>query len=165
MERILVSACLTGAKVRYDGADNYCDNIIFNKWIAEGRIVTVCPEVASGCSVPRPPVEVSGADGGAGVFKGTAKILTKDKVDISDMFITGAEIALNLAIRENIKIAVLKSRSPSCGSLKIYDGSFSNTIVDGDGVTVSLLRQNKIEVYTEKEISLAVEKLRILEGL
>ncbi len=165
MEKILVSACLVGAKVRYDGADNWCDNTIIGKWIAQGRVVTVCPEVASGCPVPRPPVEIVGEQGGAGVFKGMSRILTQEKVDLSYMFVKGAEIALNLALQENIRIAVLKSRSPSCGSSKIYDGSFSGAIVEGDGVTVSLLRQNRIEIYTEEEIFQAAERLKIIENL
>jgi uncharacterized protein YbbK (DUF523 family) len=163
MEKILVSACLVGAKVRYDGADNWCDNMVFSKWLAEGRIVMVCPEVVSGCLIPRPPVEIVGTGGGAGVLKGTSRVLTKDDVDISDMFISGARITLELVLQENIRIAILKSKSPSCGSTKIYDGSFSNTIVDGDGVTVSLLRQEGIEVYSEEEISMVDERLKTLE--
>lgn len=158
-----MSACLVGAKVRYDGADNWCDNMVFCKWLVEGRIVMVCPEVVSGCLIPRPPVEIVGRGGGAGVFKGTSRVLTKDDVDISNMFISGAKNALDLVLQENIRIAILKSKSPSCGSSKIYDGSFSNSIIDGDGVTVSLLRQKGIEVYNEEEIFFVAERLKTLE--
>ena len=70
MEKILVSACLAGARVRYDGADNYCDNSTFLKLLSKGRIITICPEVASGCSIPRAPVEIVGTNSGAGVFNG-----------------------------------------------------------------------------------------------
>lgn len=124
----------------------------------------ICPEVASGCLIPRPPVEIVGSGGGAGVFKGTSRVLTEDNKDISDMFISGAEIALDLILHENIKIAVLKSKSPSCGSSKIYDGSFSNTLVNGTGVTVSLLVSKGVEVYSEKEISKVAQRLKILEA-
>ncbi|MCP4763485.1 MAG: DUF523 domain-containing protein [archaeon] len=165
MEKILVSACLVGAKVRYDGADNYCSNTVFCKWLSEGRVVMVCPEIASGCSVPRPPVEIFGTNSGEGVFHGTSKAMTKDGTDVSEIFTLGAKIALDLAIKNNIKIAIFKSKSPSCGSSKIYDGSFTKTIIDGNGVTVSLLRQNGIEVYSEKEISKVDERLKIFENL
>ncbi len=164
MEKILVSACLAGAKVRYDGADNYCDNMVFCRWLSEGRFVMVCPEVASGCSIPRPPVEIIGINNGAGVFNGTSKAMTKDGTDVSDMFISGARIALDLALQNNIRIAIFKSNSPSCGSSKIYDGNFTKTMVNGHGVTISLLRQNGIEVYSEKEISKVVEHLKILKN-
>ncbi|MCK5096584.1 MAG: DUF523 domain-containing protein, partial [Desulfobacteraceae bacterium] len=116
MEKILVSACLVGGKVRYDGADNWCDNMDFCKWLAEGRLVMVCPEVASGCPVPRSPVEIVGTNGGAGVLHGTSKVMTNNDVDISDMFISGARITLELVLQEDIRIAILKSKSPSCGS-------------------------------------------------
>ncbi len=78
MEKILVSACLAGARVRYDGADNYCDNSTFLKLFREGRIITICPEVASGCSVPRPPVEIVGTNSGVGVFNGTSRVMLKE---------------------------------------------------------------------------------------
>ncbi len=165
MEKILVSACLVGAKVRYDGAANYCDSIVFCKWLSKGRIVLVCPEVASGCSIPRPPVEIIGTNNGAGVFDGTSKVMTKDGTNVSEIFISGAKIALDLALQNNIKIAIFKNKSPSCGSSKIYDGNFTKTIVDGDGVTAYLLRQNGIEVYSEKDISIVVERLKIFENL
>jgi uncharacterized protein YbbK (DUF523 family) len=165
MEKILVSACLVGVKVRYDGADNYCNNTVFCKWLSEGRIIMVCPEVASGSSIPRSPVEIIGTNNGAGVFDGTSKAMTKDGTDVSEMFISGAKIALDLALQNNIKIAIFKIKSPSCGSSKIYDGTFNKTIVDGDGVTVSLLKQNGIEVYSEEEIPMVVECLEILENL
>lgn len=164
MEKIVVSACLVGAKVRYDGADNYCDNMVFCKWLAEGRMVTVCPEFASGCSVPRPPVEIVGINSGAGVFNGTSQVMTKGGIDVSDMFISGAKTALNLVLQNSIKIGILKNKSPSCGCSKVYDGSFSKIVIDGDGVTASLLKQEGIEVYSEDEIYKVVERLKILEN-
>ena len=165
MEKILVSACLVGARVRYDGADNYCDNSTFVKLLSKGRIITFCPEVASGCSVPRPPVEIVGTNSGAGVFNGTSRAMTKDGTDVSDMFISGAEIALDLVLKNNIKIAILKSRSPSCGSSEIYDGSFSRTVIDGYGVTTYFLKQKGIEVYSEEEIPMVAERIKMLENL
>ncbi len=165
MEKILVSACLAGARVRYDGSDNYCDNSTFFKLLSKGRIITICPEVASGCSIPRPPVEIVGTNSGAGVFNGTSRAMTKDGTDVSDMFISGAEIAFDLVLKNNIKIAILKSKSPSCGSSGIYDGSFSRTVIDGYGVTTYFLKQKGIEVYSEKEIPMVAERIKMLENL
>jgi uncharacterized protein YbbK (DUF523 family) len=165
MEKILVSACLVGARVRYDGADNYCDNSTFIKLLSEGRIITICPEVASGCSIPRPPVEIVGTNSGAGVFNGTSKAMTKDGTDVSDMFISGAKITFNLVLQNNINIAILKSKSPSCGSSGIYDGSFNGTLIDGYGVTTYFLKQKGIEVYSEEEIPMVAERIKMLENL
>ena len=78
MEKILVGACLAGVRVRYDCADNYCDNSTFLKLFREGRIITICPDVASGCSVPRPPVEIVGTNSGVGVFNGTSRVMLKE---------------------------------------------------------------------------------------
>jgi uncharacterized protein YbbK (DUF523 family) len=164
MEKILVSACLVGDKVRYDSSDNYCDNVTLHKWISEGRVVAVCPEVASGLSIPRPPVEIAGPKGGAGVFERISRVLTKEGKDVSGMYIKGAEIALDLSLQENIRIAILKAKSPSCGSSKIYDGCFNGTTVEGDGVTASLLKQKGVEVYTEEEISVVADRLKVMEG-
>lgn len=163
--KILVSACLLGDKVRYDGSDNSYNNEILNQWVDENRIVKICPEVSGGCSIPRPPAEIKGIEGGTGVLKGISKVMTKKGVDVSDLFIQGAKIALELALQENIKIAVLKSRSPSCGCCKIYDGSFTGKLVKGEGVTAYLLRKNGLEVYTEEDIDFVNERLRAMEGL
>lgn len=165
MEKILVSACLVGAKVRYDGKDNYCSHPIFRQWLCEGRLIPICPEVAGGGSITRPPVEISGADSGTGVLNNTARTLTRDGQDFSDLFVSGARTARGIAKKNNIKMAVLKSNSPSCGNKTVYDGSFSKTLINGSGVTAALLIKEGIRVFNETEIPEAENHLKKIEEL
>lgn len=159
--RVLVSACLLGQRVRYDGgAHGPFDHLEI--WRAEGRVVPVCPEVSGGLGVPRPPAEIVGGSG-ADVHAGNAAVVTEGGVDVSEQFRGGAEVALELARRHDVRVAVLKERSPSCGSSAIYDGSFSRTLMAGDGVTTALLRQHGIEVFGESELDAADARLRELD--
>lgn len=107
MEKILVSACLIGQKVRYHGGDALFNDPILEKWIFEGRIISICPEVSANLSIPRPSSEIIGGNG-VDVLKGKAKVLTNTGIDRTKEFIQGAKIALALAQKHNIKIAVLK---------------------------------------------------------
>jgi uncharacterized protein YbbK (DUF523 family) len=148
-EPVLVSACLAGRACRYDGSDNADPRL---KGALEGRpAVLVCPEEEGGLGTPRPPAEIVGGDG-ADVLAGRAQVVTDEGRDVTDEYIRGAEIALGRAQRAGARIAVLKSKSPSCGRDCIYDGSFSHTTRGGDGVTAALLRANGIEVLTEEDL-------------
>lgn len=138
MKKVLVSACLVGERVRFDGRDKAQQHPVLARWLAEGRVVRVCPEVAGGLPVPRPPAEIS---------KG--RVLARDGRDVSDEFERGAQEALRLVKAHGITLAVLKSGSPSCGSGFIYDGTFSKTRVDGDGVTTALLQRHGVTVFSE----------------
>lgn len=161
MERILVSACLLGQPVRYDGGAHGPFAQLL-RWQAEGRLVTLCPEVAGGLSTPRPPAEIPGGDGGQ-VLAGRVPVVTVYGLDVTDAFRAGAEAALRLVRERGIRLAILKARSPSCGNRQNYDGSFSGTLIDGEGVTAAALRQAGVQVFNETELDAAAETLRALE--
>ncbi|MDV7339845.1 DUF523 domain-containing protein [Terasakiella sp. A23] len=143
MEKILVSACLMGEKVRYDAGDCLIDDPVIQKWQAEGRLVPLCPEMAGGLPAPRPPAERD--------LK-TGRILDKDGNDFTEPFEKGAEIALALVQEHQIKYALLKERSPSCGVNIIYDGSFTSVKIPGSGLTASLLKENGLLVFSEFDL-------------
>lgn len=161
MNKILVSACLLGNKVRYDADDVPTESVWLDEWNAEGRLVAFCPEVAGGLSVPRLPAEIQTDDGGA-VLDGTAKVLDNQGNDVSENFINGAKKALETAQSNNIGIAILKEKSPSCGSSFIYDGTFASVRKIGQGVTTALLERNGIKVFSDLEIESAAEYLERL---
>ena len=148
-ELVLVSACLAGRACRYDGSSNRADAI--GRLVAEGRAVLVCPEEDGGLGTPRPPAEIVGGDG-HDVLDGKARVVTKQGVDVTAECIRGAELALAAARDAGAARAVLKSRSPSCGRGCVYDGSFTRTPTEGDGVTAALLQRNGIEVLTDEEV-------------
>ncbi len=146
---ILVSACLCGINCRYDGQDSLNPQVLelFNK----GELVPVCPEQLGGLSTPRACMEIVGGEG-KNVLEGKSKIFDKTyTADSSGEFIEGARRVLKIAKVLNIQKAILKQRSPSCGFGKIYDGSFSGNLIEGNGVTAELLRQNGIEILTEED--------------
>jgi uncharacterized protein YbbK (DUF523 family) len=136
---IIVSACLAGVQCRYDGAGKPCEAVI--RLVAEGKAMPVCPEQLGGLTTPRLSSEIR--DG---------KVVRKDGVDVTGEFERGAREALKLAQLVGAREAILKSRSPSCGVGKIYDGNFNGILIDGDGVFTALCRKNGIEVKTEEEM-------------
>ncbi len=153
MEKILISACLAGDLVRYDGKQKRIQDKVFIKWLQQGRLVKVCPEVSGGLSTPRPPAQIVGGKG-LDVICGNAKVQSIDGEDVTKEFLIGAELALNVAQENNIHIAILKEKSPSCGVSQIYDGSFSGIKIPGSGVTSALLRKNGIQVFSEHQLEL-----------
>ena len=162
-ESLLVSACLLGEAVRYDGADKRCDHEVLRRWVAEGRVVSVCPEVAGGLPVPRPPAEIANAAGGPGVLAGTARVIDNTGRDVTAPFVTGAKEVLACAKARGIRVAVLKEGSPSCGSSYTYDGTFTRTRVPAPGVTAALLRQVGIQVFSEDQLDKAEQVLEQAE--
>ncbi|MBI3421381.1 MAG: DUF523 domain-containing protein [Acidobacteria bacterium] len=155
MSKLLISACLLGSKVRYDGSDKASDNDALADLMARGQVVTICPEVAGGLGVPRLPAEIQNGDGAAVLAKQT-QVLDSAGNDVTNAFVSGARQALQLAQAHNIKVAILKARSPSCGNDLIYDGSFGKTLKAGQGVTAALLEQHCIKVFNEAQINEAV---------
>jgi len=154
---VLVSACLLGQPVRYDGrASGHPD--LLRTWQAQGRVVPLCPEVAGGLPTPRPPAEIPGGQGGA-VLDGEAQVVTVQGDDVSAAFLAGARQALELVRRHGIRVAVLKSGSPSCGNRLVYDGTFSGSKVAGEGVTSALLRREGVQVFSELELDEAARAL------
>lgn len=146
---IIVSACLCGLNTRYDGKNNLNEKIA--SLLKEGKAIAVCPEQLGNLSTPRPPHEIQGGDGEA-VLKGIAKVVSIEGMDSTSYFIKGAEETLKIAIEAHATCAILKAKSPSCGYGKIYDGTFTKNLIEGNGVTAELLKRNKIRVFTEENI-------------
>lgn len=161
MQKILVSACLLGEKVRYDGGDCSQQGLLA-RWQQQGRVVAFCPEVAGGLPVPREPAEIRGGDAEA-VLAGRAMIATRQGVDVTDAFLAGAERALAECGRHRIRMAVLKEGSPSCGVSCVNDGSFAGNKVAGQGLTARLLERHGIRVFSESQMEAANEWLAAME--
>jgi len=143
---ILVSACLAGLNTRYDGTN--CLQKRFKELVSKGKAIPVCPEHMGGLLSPREPVELVGGDGSS-LLKGEAKAVgRKTGLDYSDLFIKGSDEVLNIIKSKNIKKAILKDGSPSCGSTYIKRG---NRKIKGIGVTTAVLLNNGIEVENEKQ--------------
>lgn len=158
MDRILISACLLGRPVRYDGNGKRLDDPRLDRWQAEGRLVPVCPELMGELPVPRPAAEIVGG-AGADVLAGRARVIAATGEDVTAAFVAGAEAALALARQNGCVHALLIDRSPSCGSLWIYDGSFSGRRIAGAGATAALLAAHGIRVYADHEIDRLAEAL------
>lgn len=143
---ILVSSCLAGLKVRYNGTDSL-DNRIQQLLIAK-KAISVCPELLGGFTTPREPAEIIGGDGEA-VLNGQAKVIEKSGKDVTDQYIHGAYQTLKIAQELHATAVILKEYSPSCGSSIIYNGQFKGIKLTGSGVTTALLRKHRIKVVSE----------------
>ena len=140
----MISACLLGENCKYDGGNNACQWVM--DFAKNHSYIPVCPESEGGLAAPRPPAEIIGE-----------KVMDRDGKDVTAAFLGGAEASYNrakaatAAAGEPIEGAILKAKSPSCGKDRIYDGTFSKTLTEGDGCLVRLLKQDNIHVITEKE--------------
>lgn len=160
MEKILISACLLGRPVRYNGSDKASGAAdILNLWQEEGRLVPVCPEVAVGFPTPRPPAEIKSKDelnvdhiDGQDVIDGTATVVEETGGDVSELYIKAAHDTVALAKKHGCRHAVLTDGSPSCGSSFIYDGTFSGERISGIGTTTAALRKDGVTVWAETQI-------------
>jgi uncharacterized protein YbbK (DUF523 family) len=141
MERLLVSACLLGFCCKYDGGHNALPPETLARLREKYRLLPVCPETAGGLPVPRTPAERRGE-----------AVVSRTGADVTAAFARGAETALRLCERTGCRKALLKERSPSCGSRRIYDGSFSGRLIPGSGVSAEALRAAGVAVYGENEI-------------
>lgn len=150
---ILVSACLLNYPVRYKGDGNPCRLLL--DAAAKGQdahFLPFCPEVSGGLPTPRPPAEIQNGTG-KNVLAGTAAVINKEGSDVTANFLAGAKACAALCARQHITAAILKQRSPSCGSKAIYDGSFSGVTIAGQGVTAALLASQNIPVYGEDNLT------------
>lgn len=138
-EKILVSSCLLGINCKYNGDNNKNEKVL--DYIKDKEVIPVCPEILGGLCTPREPSERVGD-----------KVKTSTGKDVTKEYYKGAKETLYLAKLFNVKKALLKAKSPSCGNKKIYDGSFQENIIAGQGVTAQLLIENGIEVINENEI-------------
>ena len=132
----VVSACLAGCKCRYDGKDNLCPKV--KQLVEEGRAITVCPEVMGGMTTPRIPSE-----------RKDDKVINSIGEDNTAYFVKGVEKSIEIVKEHNIKKAILKAKSPSCGNKYIYDGTFSKTLVEGKGMLAEKLTELGLEIYDE----------------
>jgi uncharacterized protein YbbK (DUF523 family) len=160
--KVIVSSCLLGAEVRYHGGSARIESAILSRWHEQGRIVDLCPEVAAGLGTPRSPAESVGGDGGR-VLVGAAVVVTRDGRDVTDAFLAGAGHAVAMAHELGVRVAVLKTRSPSCGTGEIYDGTFSGRLVSGAGVTAAALQRAGVQVFNEAQLAEADEALKRLD--
>ena len=141
MIKIIISACLLGKRCRYDGSQKVYTELDFLQNDPEIELIPICPELLGGLKTPRSPSEIRGE-----------RVVNRDGDDVTEAYRTGAEKVLSLAREKGSGLAVLKSRSPSCGSGEIYDGTFSHTLVPGNGICASLLKANGIAVLSELDI-------------
>lgn len=154
--KVVVSSCLLGAPVRYDAGHKKSDHAVLQRWIDEGRVVAACPEMLGGLGTPRPPAEiVRGSE--------PRRVVTAGGRDVTREFEAGAHAVAAEVDAHGVRVAILKSGSPSCGSSFVYDGTFSRTRVPGEGVTTALLRSRGIAVFSEEELDAADEFIRSLE--
>ena len=153
--KILVSSCLLGEDVKYDGTNSsialnpkfsFSLKELFMDILCDNEIYSFCPEVAGGLGVPRIPAEIVNNDK-------PFIIKNEQGADVTINFLLGAKKALDLCLEENIKVALLKANSPSCGNINVYDGTFTNNLVEGQGLTARLLKENNIEVFNEKQLN------------
>lgn len=141
---ILVSACLVGLNTKYNGKNNYNQKIF--ELVKSGKAIPLCPEQLGGLTTPRIPTEIKYIDGKRYVFNKEGKDVTKE-------FENGANEVLEFVKKMNIDKAILKSRSPSCGVGKIYDGNFTDKLIDGNGILTDLLIENGVEVISIDDIN------------
>lgn len=137
--KVLVSACLLGENCKYNGMNNYNNKVI--EFIREHEVIAVCPEVLGGLSVPRKPAEI--VDG---------MIMTEEGISVNKEFYEGAALALRRALNGKIDMAILQSRSPSCGVNQIYDGTFSGKLIEGQGIFAEMLKRAGIKVIDAEDI-------------
>ena len=137
--KILVSGCLLGENCKYNGGNNYSEKVA--EYIKGHEVISVCPECLGGLPTPRIPAEI--VDG---------VVTNREGQVVDEEFRRGAQIALEIARKEQIDVAILQSRSPSCGSKQIYDGTFSGVKVDGQGVFAKLLKEQGFHMIDVEDL-------------
>lgn len=147
MEKVLISACLIGENTKYNGGNNFIKSV--EKLYPLCDLIIICPEVMSGLKTPRSPSEIK-----------NGKVINKANKDVTSFFKSGASLITYIAEQNNVKYAVLKENSPSCGVHHIYDGTFSNNLIKGSGITTQELIKKGIQVFSEKEIDKLIEILK-----
>ncbi len=142
INKVLISACLLGQAVRYDGQAKHYPHPLLDKLIQQNRFISFCPECAGGLNTPRPAAEI----------QSNGKVVNKLGQDISLEFEKGAQLALDLCQQHKIKIAILKANSPSCGNEFIYNGEFTGKKIQGMGITAKYLTLHGIKVFNENQL-------------
>ena len=146
--KVLVSSCLIGINSQWDSGEKRNEKLI--GLVKSGSAVFMCPEQAGGMPTPREPSEIEYGKTAKDILVGAGRVLTKSGRDVTKEFVDGAKQVLALCKELGITTAVLKEKSPSCGSIKTYDGTFTGTKISGKGITAELLTQHGIQVYSEE---------------
>ncbi|CAI8212187.1 MAG: Uncharacterised protein [Arcobacter lacus] len=153
--KILVSSCLLGEDVRFDGDNSsiaysnklrFSEKEIFMDLMCENEIYSFCPEVEGGLTVPRIPAQITS-------FEKPFKVTNEKQEDVTINFLLGAKKTLDLCLNEDIKVALLKAKSPSCGNIETYDGTFTKTLINKPGLTAKLLMENGITIFNENQLN------------
>lgn len=143
---IAISACLLGTPCRYDGRSQPCPAAQSLSQLPGVAVIPICPEVAGGLPTPRTPSEIVGTGT-------TRRVVDAEGIDRTDAFVAGAQATLEHIRATGCKVAILKAKSPSCGRGRIYDGTFSGTLIPGDGVAARMFAEAGIPVLTETELT------------
>ena len=149
--KVLISACLLGDNVKYSGGNNLTPELVTLLEKYNVKILKICPECFAGLPIPRVPSEIK-----------ETKVFSKDGRDITEEFLSGAEKTFKIAKENQIDFAILKERSPSCGSSYIYDGSFSGKVIQGQGLTVRKLNEENIVIFSEENLEEIEKYLQVL---
>lgn len=139
--KLLVSACLLGIDCKYNGKNNKNEQVL--KLLKDHDLIPVCPEIMGGLTTPRTPAEIN-----------ENEVITKDGKNVTKQYQKGAEETLKIAKLYNCQTAILKEKSPSCGCGRIYDGTFTGTLIDGDGITAKLLKEHGIRITGETSLNI-----------
>ncbi|MBE6959802.1 MAG: DUF523 domain-containing protein [Ruminococcaceae bacterium] len=137
--KVIVSACLLGENCKYNGGNNYSQQVV--NFVKGREVIPVCPEVMAGLGVPRTPIEICGD-----------RVISKDGVDVTESLIRGVKAILSQIADEDIECAILKSRSPTCGVRQVYDGTFTGTLTDGSGILAAALKMFGIPVIDAEDL-------------
>ena len=137
--KIMVSACLLGENCKYSGGNNRDERVL--AFLKGHEVIPVCPEVMGGLPTPRPPAEIVHGE-----------VINREGVSVDDEYRLGAKVALDIAMREKIDLAILQSRSPSCGVKQIYDGTFTGTKIPGHGIFAGQLMAHGFAVLDREEV-------------
>lgn len=137
--KMIVSACLLGENCKYNGGNNFSE--ILADFLKGHEVIPVCPEVMGGLPIPREPAEIV-----------NGVVQTKTERSVDEAFRRGAQMALDIALAQGVELAILQSRSPSCGSKEIYDGSFTGTKIKGRGIFAQVLVDNGIHILDIEDL-------------
>ncbi|OSM99421.1 purine-nucleoside phosphorylase [Lonsdalea populi] len=159
MNKILISACLAGFSVRYNGSNKSTVRHYLDQWQQEQRLIVFCPELAAGFPTPRPSTEIIPTQSRNEVIASGARVVEETGSDVTEHYILGAWLALEMAQRHRCQFALLTDGSPSCGSQTVYSGHFNGETVAGNGVTAELLRSRGLEVFSDGEILSLIERV------
>jgi len=163
-QKVLVSACLLGDKVRYDGTSRPVGHSVLDQWLEDGRVIKECPETLGGLLVPRPAAEIEPGFDGHDIYHEEGKVITRQGHNVSQYFVRGARRVIERIQADNIRIAVMKANSPSCGNEQIYSGEFNRTTRTGQGVTAAALTEAGVRVFNEHQLEEARQYLEQLES-